>query len=72
MSDMKLARLLRRSFTRRQFLRYSMASGVGVAVGAGTMTTWAQGAQGGTLVWLGHQEVAGLGPNDIGPDVQSP
>jgi peptide/nickel transport system substrate-binding protein len=71
MSDMKLARLLRRSFTRRQFLRYSMASGVGVAVGAGTMTTWAQGAQSGTLVWLGHQEVAGLGPNDIGPDVQS-
>lgn len=27
--------------------------------------------QGGTMVWLGHQEVAGLSPDDTGPDVQS-
>ncbi|MFO7633668.1 MAG: ABC transporter substrate-binding protein [Caldilinea sp.] len=27
--------------------------------------------QGGTMVWLGHQEVAGLSPDDNGPDVQA-
>lgn len=27
--------------------------------------------QGGTMVWLGHQEVAGLSPDDAGPDVQA-
>lgn len=56
--------------SRRQFFKYT---------GAATATAWlashgliarAQGSSG-TLVWLGHQEVAGLGPNDIGPDVQS-
>ncbi|RME49889.1 MAG: twin-arginine translocation signal domain-containing protein, partial [Caldilineae bacterium] len=26
--------------------------------------------QGGTMVWMGHQEVAGLGPDDTGPTVQ--
>jgi peptide/nickel transport system substrate-binding protein len=71
MADPKLHRLLRKRFSRRQFLRYSVASGVGVALGAGGLTTWAQGARGGTLTWLGHQEVAGLGPNFIGPDVQA-
>jgi peptide/nickel transport system substrate-binding protein len=27
--------------------------------------------QGGTMVWLGHQEVAGLSPDDYGPTVQA-
>lgn len=27
--------------------------------------------QGGTMVWLGHQEVAGLSPDDDGPDIQA-
>ncbi len=27
--------------------------------------------QGGTMVWMGHQEVAGLGPADTGPTVQA-
>jgi len=71
MSDNKLARLMARQISRRQFLRYSAAAGVGVYVGAGVMNAWAQGVRGGTLTWMGHQEVAGLGPNDIGPDVQA-
>ncbi len=71
MSETKLARLLSKPISRRKFLRYSIASGVGVYLGAGTMSAWAQGTEGGTLTWLGHQEVAGLGPNDIGPDVQA-
>jgi peptide/nickel transport system substrate-binding protein len=28
-------------------------------------------APGGTLIWMAHQEVAGLGPNDIGPTMQT-
>lgn len=71
MSNRKLERLLHKPLSRRQFLRYSAATGIGVYLGAGTMNAWAQGTQGGTLTWLGHQEVAGLGPNDIGPDVQA-
>jgi peptide/nickel transport system substrate-binding protein len=70
MSDAKRSRLLQRPISRRKFLRYSLASGVGLYLGAGSMSAWAQGTRGGTLNWLGHQEVAGLGPNDIGPDVQ--
>lgn len=27
-------------------------------------------AEGGTVIWMGHQEVAGLSPNDTGPTVQ--
>lgn len=30
----------------------------------------AESAGGGTMVWMGHQEVAGLSPNDVGPTVQ--
>lgn len=26
--------------------------------------------EGGTMIWMGHQEVAGLSPNDVGPTVQ--
>lgn len=71
MSDTKLERLFRKPFSRRQFLRYSAAGGAGVVLGSSGLLSFAQGAQGGMLTWLGHQEVAGLGPNDIGPDVQS-
>jgi peptide/nickel transport system substrate-binding protein len=31
----------------------------------------APAAGGGTLVWLAHQEIAGLGPNDLGPTMQT-
>lgn len=30
----------------------------------------AAAAEGGTMIWMGHQEVAGLSPNDIGATVQ--
>lgn len=70
MSDNKLARLMARRISRRQFLRYSAATGVGVYLGAGTMSAWAQGVQGGTLTWLGHQEISGFSPNDTGATVQ--
>lgn len=71
MSDTKLARTLARPLSRRQFLQASAVAGLGVYLGASAGRAFAQGSEGGTLVWLGHQEVAGLGPNDIGPDVQS-
>jgi len=70
MSDAKLDRLMQRTISRRQFIKVSVFSAAGVYVGANSLA-WAQGASGGTLVWMGHQEVAGLGPNDIGPDVQA-
>ena len=71
MSDSRLSRLVQKPISRRQFLRYSVASGIGLYVGASSLNAWPQGVQGGTLTWLGHQEVAGLGPNDIGADVQA-
>ena len=71
MSESKVARFMQRPISRRQFLRYSAATGVGVYLGAGALNAWAQGTEGGTFVILGHQEVAGLGPNDIGADVQN-
>lgn len=70
MTDNKLARLMARRISRRQFLRYSAATGVGVYLGAGTMSAWAQGARGGQLTWLVHHEVAGLSPNHSGPTIQ--
>jgi peptide/nickel transport system substrate-binding protein len=66
----KLDRLMQRPISRRQFLRYSAYSAAGVYIGVHGLS-FAQGTEGGTLVWLGHQEVAGLGPNDIGADVQA-
>jgi peptide/nickel transport system substrate-binding protein len=69
MSDRRLDRLMQRPISRRQFLKYSAYSAAGVYIGAHGFSL-AQN-QGGTMVWLGHQEVAGLGPNDIGPDVQA-
>jgi peptide/nickel transport system substrate-binding protein len=57
------------SFTRRQFLKYSLATGGAAWAASHLGLSLAQA--GGVLVWRGHQEVAGLGPNDIGPDVQA-
>ena len=70
MSETKLARLLSKPISRRKFLRYSIASGVGVYLGAGATSAWAQGTEGGTLTWLVHHEVAGLSPNHSGPTIQ--
>ncbi len=58
-----------RRISRRQFLKYSSAASATAWLASQGLIARAQG--GGVLVWLGHQEVAGLGPNDIGPDVQS-
>jgi peptide/nickel transport system substrate-binding protein len=55
--------------SRRQFLRYSVVGGAAAWLAAQGFPAYAQG--GGTMIWLGHQEVAGLGPNDIGPTVQA-
>lgn len=71
MSDTKLKRILSHRFSRRDFFRYSAMTGIGLYAGTSGLQAWAQGVKGGTLTWLGHQEVAGLGPNDIGPDVQA-
>ncbi len=70
MSDGKRTHLIDRTISRRQFIKYSVYSAAGVYVGVNSLAL-AQGATGGTLVWMGHQEVAGLGPNDIGPDVHA-
>lgn len=58
-----------RKISRRQFIKYSSAASATAWLASQGLVARAQG--GGVLVWLGHQEVAGLGPNDIGPDVQS-
>jgi peptide/nickel transport system substrate-binding protein len=65
----RLVRLLRSPIDRRHYVRAVLAIGLAVALAAGL--TSAQGTSGGTLVWLGHQEVAGLSPDFIGPDVQA-
>ena len=70
MSDSKLARFMQRPISRRQFLRQSVAAGVGVYVGAHGLQAWAQGAQGGRLTWLVHHEVAGLSPDHATPTIQ--
>lgn len=70
MSDRKLEKLVRRPLTRRQFLKHSVYTAAGVYVGTHGLS-FAQGQTGGTITWMGHQEVAGLGPNDIGPDVHA-
>ena len=43
------------------------ASAPAVDAGAGAAET----ASGGTLIWMSHQEIAGLGPNDLGATMQS-
>lgn len=75
-----------RVFSRRHFLQL-VAAGVstaalvaacappGVAPATGGESAAAGGetaaAGGGTLVWLSHQEIAGLGPNDLGATMQA-
>jgi len=61
---------LKKPISRRQFLRYGVASGAALWLAGQGHPLYAQGG-GGTLVWLGHHDVAGLGPNDIGPSVQA-
>lgn len=61
--------LTRRRISRRQFFKYTGAASATAWLASQGLIARAQG--GGVLVWLGHQEVAGLGPNDVGPDVQS-
>ena len=38
---------------------------------ATTSSAAAKPSEGGTLVWLSHQEIAGLGPNDLGATMQN-
>lgn len=57
------------------FLAACTAAGVPVAAPSGDTSTGAApegtvAAEGGTIIWMGHQEVAGLSPNDTGPTVQ--
>lgn len=71
--------------SRRDFLRLSAIGGsaaaflaacaqAGVTVPAGEAPAAAPEAaaevEGGTIIWMGHQEVAGLSPDDVGPTVQ--
>ncbi len=60
---------LKKPLNRRQFLKYSAATGAGLWA-MSQSTTFAQ-VQGGTLGLMGHQEVAGLSPDDWGPSVQT-
>ena len=65
-----MAKTPSRTITRRNFLKYSAATGLGVYA-ATQLPFQARAQEGGTMVWLGHQEVAGLSPNDTGPTVQA-
>lgn len=65
-----LSKLIQKLISRRRFLQYSLAGGAAAFLASHGFPAYAQ-AGGGTMVWLGHQEVAGLGPNDIGPTVQA-
>ena len=62
--------LTKSQISRRKFLQYSLASGAGVWLGSQGLPVFAQ-VQGGTLGLMGHQEVAGLSPDDWGPSVQT-
>lgn len=62
--------LTKSQISRRRFLQYSLASGAGVWLGSQGFPVFAQ-VQGGTLGLMGHQEVAGLSPDDWGPSVQT-
>ncbi|MEM6427776.1 MAG: ABC transporter substrate-binding protein [Deinococcota bacterium] len=70
-SDSLLYTPFNRRFNRRKFLKYSLASGSAAAAMSMGMPAFAQSADGGTMVVLGHQEVAGLSPMDHGPTVQA-
>lgn len=57
-------------FSRRYFLRFCLAIGAGLyLMSQGGFLAHAQ-TQGGTLGLMGHQEIAGLSPDDTGPGVQ--
>lgn len=43
----------------------------GGAAPAADQAAPAAAATGGNLIWLAHQEIAGLGPNDLGPTMQT-
>jgi len=76
-----------RMFSRRRFLQLSVVGGTAAALvacvpatpsgsGSSAETTGETGTatgptQGGTLRLMGHQEVAGLSPNDVGASVQT-
>ena len=62
--------LTKSQISRRRFLQYSLAGGAGVWLGSQGLPVFAQ-VQGGTLGLMGHQEVAGLSPDDWGPSVQT-
>ncbi len=49
----------------------SPTGGAAPAAGTGQEVAATGPKQGGTMVWLGHQEVAGLSPDDNGPDIQA-
>lgn len=66
----KVNKLGSRPISRRQFMKLSAAGAATAWLASNGLHVRAQG-QGGTMVWMGHQEVGGLGPNDIGPDVQA-
>ena len=77
----------RRTITRREFLRTAVLGSsaaylaacvpaqpgdTGASSAADTSDMAAEGPmQGGTMVWMGHQEVSGLGPDDAGPTVHA-
>jgi peptide/nickel transport system substrate-binding protein len=71
MSDPVVHRHVEGPTAGRRLRRVGIALGIALAVLLSGAAAWAQGQSGGTLVWLGHQEVAGLSPNFIGPDVQA-
>ena len=81
-----MAELRMRKLDRRQFLQLTGIglSATALAACVPTEQTMSGGdsapaadsgaapaAGGGTLVWLAHQEIAGLGPNDLGPTMQT-
>jgi len=75
------------ALTRRQFMKSAVVGGsmtallaacavpadesAGGDTGAAPADGESASMDGGTMVWVGHQEVAGLGPDDTGPTVQA-
>lgn len=67
--SVQISDLLARPISRRSVLKAGLAGSAALTLGAFGSTAFAQ-QRGGTLVVLGHQEVAGLSPDDIGPTIQ--
>ena len=70
MAKETFSKLVNKPLNRRQFIKFGLASGA-AAYMATQLPFMAEAQDGGTMVWLGHQEVAGLSPNDAGPTVQA-